>query len=380
MPTRRCIHGLLGGMLLTVTGACDAGGDQVAEAPPATSRPSASDRPTAESDVASVSRPDPGPAAASTATTATTIPADPAVARWGEDMRALSDGVRAIHPDPFWRQSEAEFDAAIAAAPRQLATMPPPLAAATVMRLTAGVDGHSGVYPFEVGFHAVALHLYDFGGAIHVVDAPDPGLIGLEVVAIDDTPIGDAIAAVVPYAAHDNDTTICVVVPMLLGTPEVLQAAGVARFDDGITYVLRAPDGVTSAVTPEALTWGEFDEQLGGIPVGLPADDRMMSLARRDEAFWWEPLDADTVYLQYNSVVASSGGVTINDITHGVGRALDAGADRLVIDLRHNNGGNNRTYRPLLQLLVSHPALAEPGALLVLIGRQTFSAATNFEM
>ena len=255
--------------------------------------------------------------------------------------------------------------------------MPPPLAAATVMRLTAGVDGHSGVYPFEVGFHAVALHLYDFGGAIHVVDAPDPGLIGLEVVAIDDTPIGDAIATVVPYAAHDNDTTISVVVPMLLGTPEVLRAAGVARSDDGITYVLRAPDGVTAAVTPEALTWGEFDEHLGGIPVGLPADDRMMSLARRDEAFWWSPSIRHRVpAVQLGR--RGSGGVTINDITHGVGRALDAGADRLVIDLRHNNGGNNRTYRPLLQLLVSHPALAEPGALLVLIGRQTFSAATNF--
>ena len=49
-----------------------------------------------------------------------------------------------------------------------------------------------------------------------------------------------------------------------------------------------------------------------------------------------------------------------------------------MIDLRHNNGGDNTTYGPLLDLLSTHQRITEPGFLYAIIGRQTFSAAMNF--
>jgi hypothetical protein len=48
-----------------------------------------------------------------------------------------------------------------------------------------------------------------------------------------------------------------------------------------------------------------------------------------------------------------------------------------VVDLRHNGGGDNTTYRRLLEVL-HDPSINQPAHLYVLIGRVTFSAAANF--
>ena len=126
---------------------------------------------------------------------ASTIVPDGAVRRWAEDMQALGDGVRRIHPNPFWRQSEAEFDASLTAAPHHLAQLDDIDARAEVMRLTAQIDGHTGVYLGEAGFHLYAIHLYEFGGDFAVIAAADAALVGATVPSIAGVPVAAAPAA-----------------------------------------------------------------------------------------------------------------------------------------------------------------------------------------
>jgi hypothetical protein len=58
-------------------------------------------------------------------------------------------------------------------------------------------------------------------------------------------------------------------------------------------------------------------------------------------------------------------------------RAARADVERVVLDLRHNGGGNNTTYGALLQALRRQP-FNRARRLYVLLGRMTFSAAANF--
>ena len=51
--------------------------------------------------------------------------------------------------------------------------------------------------------------------------------------------------------------------------------------------------------------------------------------------------------------------------------------DRLIIDLRWNNGGNTYLLPPLINALVRAPKINREGGLFVIIGRRTFSAAGN---
>ena len=58
-------------------------------------------------------------------------------------------------------------------------------------------------------------------------------------------------------------------------------------------------------------------------------------------------------------------------------RAQADDVERVVIDLRHNSGGDNTTLAPL-ELALRDPAIDRPGKLYAIIGRVTFSAAANF--
>jgi hypothetical protein len=249
------------------------------------------------------------------------------------------------------------------------------------MRLAALIDGHTGVYPAEVGFHLYTLRLYLFPDGIRVVGYDDPDLLGARVVAIGPTRIGEAIDRVRPYASHDNDSTIAGVLPMLLMTPEVLVAAGVVEDGARPGFELETRAGETVRVDPAIVDWDTFAARDGTGPVGLPIRPEPLFLSRRDEPFWWTTLpgsEGPVVYLQYNQVRPQSGDATIQDAADAVVDGLDDGAARVVVDLRHNPGGDNTTYGALLRVLQDDPRVNRPGGLMVLIGRQTFSAATNF--
>jgi len=51
-----------------------------------------------------------------------------------------------------------------------------------------------------------------------------------------------------------------------------------------------------------------------------------------------------------------------------------SGAERLILDLRHNSGGNSFVLARFVPDLAAHPRLAAPGSLRVLIGPATYSA------
>ncbi|MFT5052049.1 MAG: hypothetical protein ACI8QZ_003480 [Chlamydiales bacterium] len=57
---------------------------------------------------------------------------------------------------------------------------------------------------------------------------------------------------------------------------------------------------------------------------------------------------------------------------------LDSKATHLIVDVRHNNGGNNNLVRPLVRAMIEFEMRAPEHRIFVLMGRNTFSAAQNF--
>ena len=90
-----------------------------------------------------------------------------------------------------------------------------------------------------------------------------------------------------------------------------------------------------------------------------------------DEIWWEYQPDTRTAYIQYN-FVGSGVAAVANEVRERLGAV-----DRIVVDVRHNPGGDNTTYGPLLTFLRS-PEVNQPKRLYVIMGRATFSAAGNF--
>ncbi len=311
-------------------------------------------------------------AGTTTAGTTTTVSSEPPV-DWLADLDLLDSGVRRVHPNPFWRVSEEEWNAKIAAAREVLPTLNRHQAEMVFFELTALLDGHSGIYPFEIGYHLYALRLYHFTDGYFLLDGPDPTAVGGKLVAINGMPVEDAAALVKPLIAHDNDKVYEVVIPMYLATPEILEGTGIVTNPAEPAFDILRADGSHAILNPSSLLWDPYIEQFDGLPVGLPQAPEPLSQSRRNDPFWWTMVD-DVVYIQYNSVVRGEGDDTMETLVAEVRDRLALGdVRRVVVDIRHNNGGDYHLYDPLKRLLLD-PIIDHEGGLYTIIGRQTFSA------
>ena len=103
-----------------------------------------------------------------------------------------------------------------------------------------------------------------------------------------------------------------------------------------------------------------------------------LHLRHRELPYWFEYLaDADLVYFQYNAVADHPAEPFAAFCDRLFAFIADRLPGRLVIDLRWNGGGNTFLSQALLHHLIRNREISRRGALFVIIGRLTFSAAQN---
>lgn len=241
----------------------------------------------------------------------------------------------------------------------------------------AGRDGHTGIFPFipGSGTHEYPVRWWRFsdGLVITAARAPYEDLAGSRVTAINGHPIDEVLRLVEPLAPRDNPSNLLAYGPLYLRVSELLAGLGVIDAVGPTAFSLVGRDNKARDVTIEPITAEDDVAWNSQQPHRLPPTDAVWL---RDQAkpLWWTYLDdSRTLFAQYNSV---EGGIdAIADEI--LARAKEDDVDRVVVDLRHNGGGDNNTMHHLVEVL-RDPAINRPGRLVVLIGRATFSAAANF--
>ena len=383
-------------LLVAVVAACQAAPAPTASPPtltPLSPSPGLTPRPTVTPDPTPTSPPPPTPTTSPTLT-ATPVPAptsspvvgDARTLGWQTDLHTLISAREASHPDPWFGISRDEYVAAVELVVARIPELDDDQMLVEITRMAAmptwnGRDGHGGIFPWietAKGLHAFPLRLYWFSDGLFVVDAMSAyeDLIGSRVDAIAGHPIDAVMAAAEPLLPRDNDMNLLGISPRLIVVPEILRGLGL--IDDATApadFTMTSPEG-TSGVAIEPVTLGAFRSWSGDLRVlsPPPRPDGPLWLQNLDRACWWEVLPGTTTaYVGYNQVDANSVAVATQ-----LSMALDESAfDRLIVDLRHNGGGDNTTYHALLSV-VQRAAEELPGGVDMIIGRITFSAAGNF--
>jgi hypothetical protein len=110
----------------------------------------------------------------------------------------------------------------------------------------------------------------------------------------------------------------------------------------------------------------------------LLRDSIPLYLVNNDKTFWFDYIPkSKIVYVQLNRIRN-----TPEESLASFGRRLsrfinENDAEKLVVDLRGNNGGNTFSGWDFVNELVSNSKINKKGHLFVIIGRRTFSAAQN---
>jgi hypothetical protein len=227
-------------------------------------------------------------------------------------------------------------------------------------------DGHGGIFLLDPAharpFTFFPLRVHDFADGIHVVEDAAGGIhVGKRLSAIDGIPIARVVELVEPLIPRDNASTIRLLLPEYLVCAEVLRGIGAVQgaatysFADGSSVTLEAGSGA-----------------LGSAFAPLPRQRGSLLYRNLSQPFVLAPLEGGrSLYLGFH-MVTSPPQALLDRILRA---ARTPGFRRLVIDVRHNGGGDNTTYGPLIDLIARRPLR---GKVVVLIGRMTFSAAGNF--
>jgi hypothetical protein len=293
-----------------------------------------------------------------------------AAINWNADLDALQREIPTIHPNAFHATTREAYDAAIAKLRASAPNMAPNVVVAEMARIVASIgEGHTRVaIPVDpnAGFFSghtatklpddPALHFRHlpvrftwFSDGVFITSAANKDLIGRRVTRIGSMKIDDAINAMAPLAAADNDAMRRLVITEFLAIPELLNAVKIAPSADRVKV---------------------DDVVLDAVPFGAEAS----WLEKRDPRPFWFEQRGKVVYVALNEI-ANAPDETIAAFADRLFKFVDAHhSDGVILDLRANAGGNNALLKPLVHGFIRHPALP----LFVLIGRRTFSAAVNF--
>jgi hypothetical protein len=254
------------------------------------------------------------------------------------EVRGLVAELERLHPDLYHAVSRRRFRALADAIATRVGLVHRDETLVDLMRLAAlpgERDGHTLLAPLgrehARPLQAYPLGLYWFADGAFVTEAE---LAGSHLVSIGGVPLAEVEARVRPLVSRDNESTVLARLPEHLVSAEVLHGLGLAPI-----YGLETPDGQ------------RVELELRPDPLGPEPPARENALTMLD----------DVLVLNYERV----------EPLHGALLDQVASARRVVVDVRRNRGGDNRTYRPLVEAL-RRPDVA------VLTGRQTFSAAGNF--
>ncbi len=241
-------------------------------------------------------------------------------------------------------------------------------------------DGHSVLYPFgrRVSLLAIPIRLYHFEDGWFVVEAPDSlkSWIGRRAVAMGGVPLDTLARRLTRYVSLDNPAGVDWIGPLYLQLGDMIAALGGTRDPHRIRLQLEDPRGRREEVT--VLTSQPLRPQppkLGPPPVG------MAPLWLRDvqRPFWIAPLEpSNALYVQFNQVADADSESLEAFALRLRGVLRREGIRNLVVDLRHNNGGNGYLLDELRRTLVWFTADDPGNRLFVLSGRGTFSAAQAF--
>jgi hypothetical protein len=314
--------------------------------------------------------------------------------QWCEDIEHMVSTLESEHPRLYHSVSEEVFRAGIDSLKFELATLDDVEVAVELARLIATIgDGHTFVnlaWDRSLPFRRLPVVFERASDGVLILKASPEysDLLGARVLWIGRTSAADAVAAVRPLFAFDNEWTSLQAERYLLAIPEVLHARGITDSSDEVEVEVELKDGGSHRVTLPSVS----RDSLGPLRTLTVGDATALWLGDRDDRYWLRLLpDLRAVYVQFNGADLDKEEESLAEFARRMEQVVrENEVDRLIIDLRWNAGGARWRARHLLNAVIRVEGYfgtermtreREPsGRIFTIIGPGTFSAATQFAL
>lgn len=305
---------------------------------------------------------------------------------WRYDIDYLVAEARRMHSGPERPAYSSAFASAAEALKESVAGLSNDEIVVQLQRLAALLgDGHTGIYgpgsdsrlEFDRKTLPVLFRAFDEGLFIVEAEGGASRWIGSRVVAFGPRSTAEVLGDLRTRVHHDNPQTVLWLgVRHSLRRLPFLQAIGATSDPSAVTLTLEDRHGAQHAVRMEG---GSFSFPRKLRPPPGPVEPPRW-LRHVDRNYWLDPIPAvHALYWQFNQVRDREHGPSLAAFADTLRVGLEeTGARTLIIDVRHNNGGNNGLLDPLLRTLVWWEQDESGRRIFVITGPNTFSAAQNF--
>jgi hypothetical protein len=290
------------------------------------------------------------------------------------DVDLLARELPRLHKNLFFTLKAPEFKALVDRFKRSLTGLNEDEFRVGLSRLVAAVgDAHTSLRPPME--HAFPVMLYWFKEGIFLTNTirEHERVLYQKLVAVDGHPVAEVVKSFGEILSHENDAQLKSSIPQALASAESLHGLrlvgepgkAVFSFEDDAG---RSTDvAMTSLALGAAPAWAVDTRDASAWP---------LTMRDRQKAYWFTALaESKTVYVKYNSCREMKDrpfAVFIKDVF----AAAESGqADRLIVDLRNNGGGDSSVFEPFFRELSNSARISRKGRLFVILGRQTFSSA-----
>jgi len=303
---------------------------------------------------------------------------------WRFDLEYLVEEAQRMHVGPDRPAFSERFESQVRALRDAIPRLSDNQVLTGMMRLLAILgDGHSGIYgpgpDATLDFNSASLpyKFYWFPEGLYVVDGVGEWAahVGHRIVRFGELDAESVLQRMSEYRGVDNPMTWKWMGPQFyVGRLAMLKEVGATGSDETVDVTLEAPDGRRFT---ETVPGGSHQHRRKLRP---QADgEPPLYLSRVDTNFWIKPMPkVETLYFQFNQVRGSED-ESVEAFAERLHAALAADNVRtLIVDVRHNNGGNNTLVAPLIRTIVAFDMADPDHRIVVLTGRNTFSAAQSF--
>lgn len=304
--------------------------------------------------------------------------------KWRQDLHYFATEAPTHHKNLFHTMTREQFETAVARLDARIPQMNDDQIVAEMARIVAMIrDGHSYMRvvwePLDYPRLPLRFEVLADGIVVRAAEPEYAELVGGKLVSLDGHSADEVLRATSELAPRDNAMTVRTRVPLFLCTPAMLHGLGLIVDTEQVSVVVEK-DGKRMRATV-ASEPAPPESRHGWVPqpswIQVAGDHLPLWLRHPDENYWYEYLpDSRTLYIQWNAI-QNNKDETVAQFFHRVFQS-DASkqAQRLVLDLRLNGGGNNYLNTQPVKDMLKSP-LNQRGKFFVLIGHRTFSAAQN---
>ena len=226
------------------------------------------------------------------------------------------------------------------------------------------------------------VRFYAFPDGIYIVEGrgEHKDLAGSRVLAFGGVPAEEMLRRLAEASSADGDMQYLWGVSFLAET-SWLKGLGATSSVESVTLTVRKPGtpGDTSRTVTFATSATQPENRQDKLvaPPGTPGIPPPLFLRDPDQMHWELALpEHDALYVQINNLVDDED-ETLPEFGRRLWTVIEKDRPKnLIVDLRHNNGGNTLLYPELLRTLIAFSRL--PGnQIYALIGRRSYSATGN---